>query len=126
MLVDEDRYVFAIVSESPINKYHVLVVPRRHYESFVDLPDGLASRVFLMAKRVSIAVRKASHADAITHLSDDAIEWKEFNQVRHYKFHVIPRYKNDKVKIDWHRRKDPGLRVRAGYAREVRNALSAR
>ncbi len=43
----------------------------------------------------------------------------------HYKFHVIPRFESDNVEVDWHRERDPGLRVRARYARKLREALEA-
>jgi hypothetical protein len=37
--------------------------------------------------------------------------------------HVIPRYRNDAVVIDWHREPDPGFEARARFGREVRQAL---
>ena len=123
-MICEDEFAFAIVSKNPINNHHALVIPKRHYETFTDLPDGVASHVFLMAKRVSEAVRGACRPDAITHLSDDEITWKGFNQVRHYKLHIIPRFKGDKVKINWQRQKGLGLRERSQYAGQIRQALS--
>ncbi len=112
VVIWKEDTVFAVLSRSPINKYHALIIPRRHYESFTDLPVEIAVEVFLLARRVSRAVRLVCHPDAITHLSDDEISWKGFNQVAHYKFHVIPRFKGDNVEVDWHRERDPGLRVR--------------
>ncbi len=42
--------------------------------------------------------------------------------VAHYKFHIIPRFKNDKIVIDW-AREDVGLRERAVFAREINEEL---
>ena len=124
VVIFEDKIAYGVVSEKPINKYHILVIPRQHFEAFVDLPDNIASHIFLVAKRVSAAVRRVCNPDAVSHLSDDQIAWKGFNQVAHYKLHVIPRFKKDKVEINWHRQRDPGLKARAMYAKEVREALT--
>lgn len=124
-IICEDRVAYAIVSKRPINKYHALVIPKRHFEAFTDLPDHVASSIFLMARRVSAAIRKVCSPDAVSHISDDEITWKRFNLVAHYKFHVIPRYKHDRVEIEWHRERDPGRGVRLRYANELRRILKA-
>ncbi len=113
-----------MVSRRPINRFHLLVIPKEHYEHFTDLPDTLAAHLFLQAKRLSAALRAVAAPDAISHLSDDDLTGCGFNLVRHYKFHLIPRYKGDRVKINWNREPDPGDRVRATYAALVRQALS--
>ena len=103
VVVYEDKECFAAVSLNPINKYHVMVIPKKHCENFVDLPDDLSSRLFLITKKLSLAVRKACNPEAIHHFSDDDIQKKGFNLVPHYKLHIIPRFKDDKVKIEWDR-----------------------
>ena len=123
MIVYEDEQVFAVISKEPINPYHMMVFPQSHYESFIDLPDDLAAHLFVIAKRLSATLREVCHPDAITHISDDDITHSGFNLVAHYKLHLIPRYKGDKVEINWHRDDDPGDEVRAAYARAVREKL---
>ncbi len=109
-LIYKDDACYAAISTKPINKYHILVIPRQHYESFIALPDEVASHLFLVAKQLSTAVRKVCNPDAITHASDDDITGKGFNLVSHYKLHIIPRYTSDKVRVRWHRERalDPG------------------
>jgi diadenosine tetraphosphate (Ap4A) HIT family hydrolase len=63
--------------------------------------------------------------DALTLLSDDDLTGTEFNQVAHWKLHLIPRYKDDRVVIDWNRAPDPGPKVRASCAEEIRRVLRA-
>src|SRR6185503_2583972 len=118
-----DAHVQAFVSLGPINRYHVLVVPRVHHERFADLPPELLMSVMRAVQRVSVAVRTVARPDAVSHLSDDDLTGSGFNLVAHWKMHVIPRYKNDAVVIDWHREPDPGLEARARYGRELRQAL---
>lgn len=103
VVVYENDKCFAAISLDPINKYHVMVVPKKHYENFVDLPDNLASHLFLIAKKLSLAVRKACNPIAIHHISDDDVQKKGYNLVSHYKLHIIPRFEGDKVKMEWDR-----------------------
>lgn len=118
-----DDLVYAVVSRRPINRYHVMVIPHRHYELFTDLPDTLAAHITVVAKRLSQAVREVCRPDAVSHLFDDDLAEKGFNLVPHFKLHIIPRYQNDKVKIEWNRDPDPGDDVRSTYAMQIRAAL---
>ena len=118
-----DAQVRAFISSSPINRYHVLVVPKIHYEHLSDVPHETLASVMRMAQRVSAAVGTVAHPDAISLLSDDDLTGAGFNLVAHWKLHVIPRYRNDAVVIDWHREPDPGSDVRARYCSELRQAL---
>jgi len=63
--------------------------------------------------------------DALTLLSDDDVTGTGFNQVGHWKLHLVPRYKDNLVAIEWNRAPDPGRGVRAGYAEEIRRRLQA-
>ena len=123
VVVWEDHLSYAVITRHPINSYHTLVIPRDHFVDFTDLPDNLAAQIFLTAKNISEAIRKICNPDAITHLSDDDIHRKGYNLMEHYKFHIIPRFDNDKVRIDWGNPEDPGLKTRGGYARKIRALL---
>ena len=125
VIVYQDDLCYAVVSTRPINRYQLLVIPREHFVNFVELPDDLAARIFLVAKRLSLALHSVCQPDAVTHLSDDDLAGKGFNLMPHYKFHLIPRYLGDRVTIDWGRDADPGIQVREGYATEIRSALAA-
>ena len=124
VIVYQDKVCFAIISKNPINKHHVMVIPRKHYQDFIDLPDNLAKHLFVVTKKLSLAVRKACKPDAIHHISDDDISRSGYNLVSHYKIHIIPRYKNDKVKIDWGDSKTVGLKARSKFAETVRNCVN--
>jgi diadenosine tetraphosphate (Ap4A) HIT family hydrolase len=125
LIVLKDDLVFAIVARDPINPYQMLVAPHVHYTSFIELPEDVACRVFLVAQKLSAAMRQVCRPGAISHESGDAILWSGFNVVEHYKFHIIPRYEDDRVRIDYRRLPDPGEQVRAAWAGEIRSAMSA-
>jgi histidine triad (HIT) family protein len=112
VIVYEDDLCYSVISISPINCCHLLVIPSRHFVNFVDLPDEVAARIFLVARQLSQAMRAVCQPDAVTHISDDDLEGKGFSLMTHDKFHVIPRFLNDRVKIDWGREDDGGPQVR--------------
>ena len=123
VVVYEDYLSYAVITRRPINPYHTLVIPRDHFVDFTDLPDDLAAHIFLTAKNISEAIRNICNPDAITHLSDDDIHRKGYNLMEHYKFHIIPRFDDDKVRIDWGNPEDPGLETRVGFANKIKALL---
>jgi len=125
-IVYEDDMVFAVVDRQPINKYHLLVIPRQHHTELARLPDDLTSRVMLVVQKLSTTLRTVARPDAISHLSDDDLTGSGFNQVEHFKFHLIPRYRDDRVRIEWNRTTSITLTELAQVAEEVRGALSGR
>jgi diadenosine tetraphosphate (Ap4A) HIT family hydrolase len=125
-VVYEDDQVFAVIDRQPINRYHLLVIPRPHYSSLIALPDELLARVMVVVRDLSSALRRVARPDAVTHMSDDDVAGIGFNLVEHFKFHVIPRYKNDAVKIQWNRGPMPDSDQRGKVAQQVRDAIAGR
>ena len=70
-------------SAGPINRYHVLVVPRRHVEHLAEVPSEMLAEVVRVAQRVSAAIAAVARPDAITLLSDDDLTDAGFNEVAH-------------------------------------------
>ena len=99
--VYETDEVYAIVSEHPINRYHVLIIPQNHFRSLVDLPENVVDEVMKAVQILSMAVRKAAKADAMTHVTEDDVTGKGYNTVSHFKFHIIPRYEEDIHLMNW-------------------------
>ncbi len=122
-MVHRDDHVQAFVSRAPINRYHVLVTPHAHFEHLAEVPPPTLAVAMSAAQRISAAIAAVARPDAITLLSDDDLAGAGFNQVAHWKLHLIPRHRGDGVVIDWNRVPDPGTEVRGGYASEIRGAL---
>jgi len=124
VLIYDDSVCYAILSKNPINKHHILVIPKEHYQDFVELPDKLASHIFLVAKKLSKAIRSACNPDAITHTSDDDVSKSGYNLSAHYKFHVIPRFKKDMLLVDWSSlRSNENDEARSIYAKDIKKKL---
>ena len=119
-----DNLVQALVSRSPINRYHVIIVPRLHWERLTDLPPDVATAAIHIAQRIGEAVGRAGTPDGITYITEDDLTGQGYNLVAHWKLHVIARYQGDGVRLEWPRGDDPGTSVRAGIASAIRAHLA--
>ena len=89
----EDGAALAFMDIQPVNAGHVLVVPREHYESLVDLPRDLGMHLFDVAMRLGPCIRDVSGAEGMNIVvnSGAAAGQDEF----HYHIHLIPRRHGD-------------------------------
>lgn len=123
-IIYSDEACFAIISKNPINKYHILIIPKQHFKRLTTLPDSLVMHLMLVIKRLSIVLTKVCHPDAINYVFDDDITNTGINLVSHFKIHIIPRFKRDLDKIDWGvlRNNESDLK-RYAYAGKLRKKL---
>lgn len=122
--VYSDGILQALVSRAPINRYHVIIIPRDHVERLPDLSTGIAAAVVSTAQRISRAIVAAIAPDGITYLTEDDLTGQGYNLVAHWKLHIIPRFKDEAVRIDWARTPDPCPSERAQIADDIRGHLS--
>ena len=56
--VYEDDEVLAFMDVNPVNKGHILVIPKKHYQSLVETPDEILRELWVAAKKVGLALKK--------------------------------------------------------------------
>jgi len=122
--VHTDALVQALVSRRPINRFHVIVVPRVHVERLPDLAPNIAAAAVHAAQRIGRAIAAAGNADGITYITEDDLTGQGYNLVAHWKLHVIARYRDDRVRIEWSGREELGHADRADVASAIRTQLS--
>jgi histidine triad (HIT) family protein len=89
----EDRAALGLMDIQPVNPGHVLVVPREHYESLLDIPTELAMHLFEVVLQLGPAVRDVSGAEGTNIVvSSGAAAGQD---VFHYHVHLIPRKPGD-------------------------------
>ena len=89
----EDADVVAFMDVQPVNAGHVLVVPREHYESLVDIPHALAMHIFEVAMELAPVVRQMEGTDGLNIVVNSGAAAGQ--DVFHYHVHVIPRRQSD-------------------------------
>ena len=89
----EDAEAIAFMDIQPVNAGHVLVVPRRHYERFEDVPTELAMHLFRVATKLVPAVKHVANAEGINVVVNSGSAAGQDEP--HYHVHIIPRCTND-------------------------------
>lgn len=89
----EDAEAIAFMDIQPVNAGHVLVVPRRHYERFEEVPAELAMHLFRVATKLVPAVKKVADAEGMNIVVNSGSAAGQDEP--HYHVHVIPRSSND-------------------------------
>lgn len=88
-----DDYCVAFMDISPINRGHLLVVPREHFETIVDIDAELYGRLASVLAKIAGGVQKALNPDGMNVMQ---LNGKAANQVvPHVHLHLVPRWKDD-------------------------------
>ncbi len=89
----EDADAIAFMDIQPVNNGHVLVVPREHYESLLDVPQEIGMHLFQLTMRIANAVRQVTGSDDLNIVVNNG---KAAGQDEpHYHVHIIPRRAGD-------------------------------
>lgn len=92
--VFEDEVSFAFLDHRPLFAGHLLLTPKVHYGTLVDLPAGLIAPLFGSAQLLARAVEEGMAAEG----SFIAINNHVSQSVPHLHIHVVPRRKGDGLK----------------------------
>lgn len=97
-VLETDRAI-AFLDINPVNKGHILIVPKAHYPRVLDLPDDLAAHVGSLVPRLARAVHEATGADD----SNVVINSGQIagQTVFHCHWHIVPRHQGDPVRWPW-------------------------
>jgi histidine triad (HIT) family protein len=94
----EDNEFLAFMDIRPINKGHVLVIPKIHCRNLLDFPQAEETDFIEFVKKVSMAVMKATSADGFNLGMNNGQAAGQV--VEHAHFHIIPRFMNDNL-VSW-------------------------
>jgi len=94
-IIYEDDLVLAFMDLHPANVGHTLVVPKEHWETIYDIPEKVLSSLFVVVKRISVAVKKVVGAEGVSILQFNGRASGQ--SVMHFHVHVIPRFRGDTI-----------------------------
>ena len=95
----EDDDFNVILDVGPATKGHVLILPKEHYDNLYELPDELAGKAMILAKKLAKKITEKLSADGLNVVQNNGETAGQ--TVMHYHLHLIPRYKNDGQHILW-------------------------
>ncbi len=92
----EDDDFRVIFDASPATEGHVLILPKKHYANVFELPEELASKVYVLAKKVAAALKEITGCNGVNILQNNGEAAGQ--TVFHFHMHVIPRYHEEILK----------------------------
>ena len=95
----EDDDFRVILDIEPASKGHALILPKEHYANLYELDDAVATKALVVAKKVITEMTEVLGCDGYNVLQNNGPAAGQ--TVFHFHMHLIPRYKEDDVKIGW-------------------------
>ena len=119
IVLDEPDLV-AFLDRRPVFKGHVLLVPRQHVDTLLDLPAELHATLLGAAQRLAAAVVESLGAQGSFVAMNNVVS----QSVPHLHVHVVPRTKGDGLRgFFWPRHKYADDAEQAAYAGRLRAVL---
>jgi histidine triad (HIT) family protein len=98
-IVAEDERTIAFMDIAPATRGHALVIPRAHATDLLSIDPGDLSAVARACQRLGARVKERLGADGVNLLNScGAAAWQT---VFHFHVHVIPRYRDDPLRLPW-------------------------
>jgi histidine triad (HIT) family protein len=98
-VVLETDETLAFLDIHPVNKGHVLLIPREHHADITELPETFAALTGAVLPRLCRAVRAATGADGLNVIANTGRAAGQ--TIDHVHWHVIPRFHDDPVNWPW-------------------------
>ena len=95
----EDDDVLAILDMSQATLGHTLVLPKKHYENLFSIENNDYLKVMEKVKMLAKAITSALNASGCNILNNCGELAGQ--SVMHFHVHIIPRYENDDLKIEF-------------------------
>ena len=95
----EDDDFKVILDLGPASKGHALILPKAHAANIYELPDELAAKAMILAKKMASKMTEALKCDGFNIVQNNGEAAGQ--TVQHFHMHLIPRYVNDGQKILW-------------------------
>lgn len=95
----EDEDFKVILDLGPATKGHALILPKDHCRNLYELPDELASKVMLLAKKMAVQMTEKLECDGFNLVQNNG--GAAGQTVFHFHLHLIPRYEEDGQVLGW-------------------------
>lgn len=89
--VYEDEVVLAFLDVNPDHNGHTLIVPKKHYQDFFDIPEETLHHILKVAKDIALLLKEKLNYDGITLSQNNGLG----QEVKHFHLHLMPKYHNE-------------------------------
>ena len=95
----EDENFRVILDLGPASKGHALILPKAHYANIYEIPEELAAKAIVLAKKMAGIMTEALGCDGFNIVQNNGEAAGQ--TVFHFHMHLIPRYKGDDAGFGW-------------------------
>ena len=95
----EDDDFRVILDLGPASRGHALILPKAHYSNIYEIPEELAAKAIVLAKKMAGIMTEALDCDGFNIVQNNGEAAGQ--TVFHFHMHLIPRYKDDKAGFGW-------------------------
>ncbi len=95
----EDEDFRVILDLGPATKGHALILPKQHYANVYEIPEDLAAKAMILAKKMATAMTQALPCDGFNIVQNNGEAAGQ--TVFHFHMHLIPRYQGDQAGVTW-------------------------
>ncbi len=92
-IIFENEKVIAFLDINPVNYGHTLVIPKKHFDNFLTIPNDELAELTKLTQYIAGSVKRALKADGFNIISNNGLSAGQ--SVFHFHYHIIPRYEND-------------------------------
>lgn len=97
LVEDEDSLAFMDIN--PVAPGHALIIPKHHAENLFDIPTAVLQRLMPTVQRVAQAVNAVFLPDGISLTQANGSGAAQ--SVPHFHIHVVPRWNDDGLALNW-------------------------
>ncbi|MCI6004920.1 MAG: HIT family protein [Blautia sp.] len=95
----EDEDFRVILDLGPASKGHALILPKTHAANIYELPEELAGKAMILAKKMAAKMTEALECVGFNIVQNNGEIAGQ--TVFHFHMHLIPRYQGDGVGLTW-------------------------
>ena len=95
--VYEDDNVYAFLDINPVSKGHTLVITKKHSVMLLDTNDEILNPLMIATKYIAAGLMQATRATGFNLVANNHPDAGQL--VEHLHFHIIPRTKDDGLKL---------------------------
>lgn len=84
----EDDLVIAILDINPNGEGHTLVIPKKHYTDYKELPDELLLHVYKVADKLSDKLENKLQKHSVSFI----FNYMDAQAIKHFHLHIVPAF----------------------------------
>ena len=94
----EESNIFIVIKDiNPVSEGHLLVIPKKHYATLLDIPDKMGAEMLNFIKKVSSKLLDSKKGDGFNIVMNNLPSAGQL--VMHSHIHIIPRKDGDGIRF---------------------------